>query len=437
MSGVYLLPFSFVVAISTSEFQHLALAGGASLTNFTVIAGQLNSRWKIVRPVIWFGYATGCLGYGLCIKYLSYRSGTAAQEIVLIVAAFGIGMSLAVPLLLIQAVSKPAMSLRAWQRGPHTHSPQAMPLKEMAASTGAWLLTRSLGGTLGIAVFQAVLQAGLQSKFPSLEGYGRDFGIPQNLQEYHQIYNLPTGSERDAALTAFSESLKVRLQVVSLLIELGADIVRSSFCTLCGVLSSASPFCSRSLPATTRCSAYQEVERQQRRRRTTLPRQTSPRCPKLKREKRARTSRYPARTIMTLFVAPYYSSHCCLLVATAFRCSDVHSSQTETHFDATTNWIQHGHVLADGLPDSAVETDHAGATEENHVRPTVLHQALSRCHQRIVNHLSWRRLQFQHRQTARDDASTTSSVEPELASNFVLEEGLPSLVRCHYAQCAS
>lgn len=215
MSGVYLLPFSFVVAISTSEFQHLALAGGASLTSFTVIAGQLNSRWKIVRPVIWFGYATGCLGYGLCIKYLSYRSGTAAQEIVLIVAAFGIGLSLAVPLLLIQAVSKPAMSLRAWSS--HHILLQAMPLKEMAASTGAWLLTRSLGGTLGIAVFQAVLQAGLQSKFPSLEGYGRDFGIPQNLQEYHQIYNLPAGSERDGALTAFSESLKVRLQVVSLL----------------------------------------------------------------------------------------------------------------------------------------------------------------------------------------------------------------------------
>lgn len=161
--------------------------------------------------MIWFGYGTGCLGYGLCIKYLSYRSGIGAQEIVLIVAAFGVGMSLAVPLLLIQAV-RPHLLLFEWTL-PLTRSLQAMPLKEMAASTGAWLLTRSLGGTLGIAVFQAVLQAGLQSKFPSLEGYGRDFGIPQNLQEYHQIYNLPAGSERDAALTAFSDSLRVSRRI--------------------------------------------------------------------------------------------------------------------------------------------------------------------------------------------------------------------------------
>jgi len=169
MSGVYLLPFSFVVAIST------------------IISGQINSRLRIVRPVVWVGYAIACLGYGLTIKFVHYGTSIAAQEIALVVTAFGLGLALAVPLLCIQA---------------------AMPLKEMAASTTAWLLTRSLGGTLGIAVFQAVLTSGLRSRFPKLQGYGTDFGIPENLQGYRQLANLPHGPERDAALNAFSDALR-------------------------------------------------------------------------------------------------------------------------------------------------------------------------------------------------------------------------------------
>ena len=85
-----------------------------------------------------------------------------------------------------------------------------MPLKEMAASTSAWLLTRSLGGTLGIAIFQAVITTGLESRFPKLEGYGTQFGIPRDLEGYHQLHDLPEGPTRDAALFAFSDSLRVR-----------------------------------------------------------------------------------------------------------------------------------------------------------------------------------------------------------------------------------
>lgn len=85
-----------------------------------------------------------------------------------------------------------------------------MPLKEMAASTSAWLLTRSLGGTLGIAIFQAVITTGLESRFPKLEGYGTQFQIPHDLEGYHRINNLPEGPTREAALFAFSDSLRVR-----------------------------------------------------------------------------------------------------------------------------------------------------------------------------------------------------------------------------------
>lgn len=84
-----------------------------------------------------------------------------------------------------------------------------MPLKEMASSTSSWLLTRSLGGTMGIAVFQAVISSGLESRFPKLEGFGTEFGIPRDLNGYHRLHDLPQGPMRDAALTAFSHSLRV------------------------------------------------------------------------------------------------------------------------------------------------------------------------------------------------------------------------------------
>ncbi|KAJ9107602.1 hypothetical protein QFC21_001061 [Naganishia friedmannii] len=145
-------------------------------------------RLRIVRPVLWVGYAIAVLGYGLAIKYVAYGQSVGSQMVILIIAGLGVGLSLAVPLIMIQA---------------------AMPLKEMAASTSSWLLTRSLGGTLGIAVFQSVISSGLQSRFPKLEGYGTMFGIPRDLSGYKQIHDLPLGSIRDGAITAFSHSLRL------------------------------------------------------------------------------------------------------------------------------------------------------------------------------------------------------------------------------------
>ncbi|KAI5455350.1 hypothetical protein NCC49_000164 [Naganishia albida] len=170
MSGVYLLPFSLIVSIAT------------------IIAGQINSRLRIVRPVLWVGYAIAVLGYGLAIKFVAYGQPIGAQMAILIIAGLGVGLSLAVPLIIIQA---------------------AMPLKEMASSTSSWLLTRSLGGTMGIAVFQAVISSGLESRFPKLEGFGTQFGIPRDLNGYHRLHDLPEGPMRDAALTAFSHSLRL------------------------------------------------------------------------------------------------------------------------------------------------------------------------------------------------------------------------------------
>lgn len=75
------------------------------------MAGQINSRLNIVRPVVWTGYAVSALGYGLCIRYLVYGGGIGNQMGVMVLTGLGVGMSHAVPLLCIQAVST-ARSIR-------------------------------------------------------------------------------------------------------------------------------------------------------------------------------------------------------------------------------------------------------------------------------------------------------------------------------------
>jgi hypothetical protein len=45
------------------------------------------------------------LGYGLAIKFVAYGQPIGAQMAILIVAGLGVGLSLAVPLIIIQAVS--------------------------------------------------------------------------------------------------------------------------------------------------------------------------------------------------------------------------------------------------------------------------------------------------------------------------------------------
>jgi len=137
-SGLELLPFSVIVAVGTIIGARLRSHSWLSL----ISAGNLNSRLRIIRPVAWVGYAMAALGFGLLYGLYRWPFSVATQEGILVIGGLGIGLSLAVPLLILQA---------------------AMPLKEMAATTSAWTLTRNLGGSIGLAVFTAVLNTQLRS----------------------------------------------------------------------------------------------------------------------------------------------------------------------------------------------------------------------------------------------------------------------------------
>lgn len=104
----------------------------------------------------------------------------------MVIAGIGIGLSLSVPLLCIQA---------------------AMPLKETGVATTAWSLTRSLGGSVGLALFTAVLNTNLRTKFAAIEGYGVDFQVPEDASGYKALQDLPDGRQKDQVLGAFADSL--------------------------------------------------------------------------------------------------------------------------------------------------------------------------------------------------------------------------------------
>jgi hypothetical protein len=172
-------------------------------------AGLINSRLRIVRPVAWFGY--GLAGIGMILFYIFFRYPIpyALQEGLQVVTAVGVGLSLSTPILILQA---------------------AMPLKEMAAATSAWQLTRALGGSIGmspllsfphletgpglqlitgLAVFTAILNSDMRSRFEQIPGYGTEFQVPTSAAGYRDLAALPEGETKTAVLSAFSDALRV------------------------------------------------------------------------------------------------------------------------------------------------------------------------------------------------------------------------------------
>jgi len=168
-SGIQLLPFAIFVSWST------------------VVAGQIMSRLRIVRPTVWIGYAMGVLGYGLLYAYFTSTLPLSRQYGLLVLTGIGCGLSLQSPLLIIQAT---------------------LPFQEMAAATAAWTLTRSLGGSVGVSIFTAILNTNLRTRFAKIQGYGTDFNVPTSAAGYQAIHAMPDSPLKRAVLAAFADSFK-------------------------------------------------------------------------------------------------------------------------------------------------------------------------------------------------------------------------------------
>ena len=93
-------------------------------------AGFVISHYKerVLRPLIWVGYALGAIGFALWYRFFGYGASAAAYEGLQVVAAVGIGLSMQPPLIACQA---------------------AMPLREVASVTAVFSIARPIGASLG------------------------------------------------------------------------------------------------------------------------------------------------------------------------------------------------------------------------------------------------------------------------------------------------
>lgn len=168
-SGEAIIPFTITVAL------------------VSILAGQLTTRLGLVRSLIWTGFGLTCLGYGLFYGLLTETASFATSLGIQVIPAAGVGLSISTPMLVLQAALKP---------------------EDMAASMSAWILIRSIGAAVGFAVFTALLNEDMRTRFEKIDGYGVVFEVPKNLEGYRRLQDLQPGL-KELVLRAFADSFRV------------------------------------------------------------------------------------------------------------------------------------------------------------------------------------------------------------------------------------
>ncbi|KAG1754579.1 MFS general substrate transporter [Suillus lakei] len=166
-SGIRMLPFSL---------------GGALMS---AVSGMVVTRTGSYRPVMWFGWIVMTLGWGLMIM-LDSTSTTAEKEIYPFITALGIGCLFQTPLIGLQA---------------------AMPIKDMATSTGAFVFLRTLGGTVGITIGETILSSVLQQKLRGIQGLTINTSVAALNDSVKLISSISDPTVRNEVMHAYSRSI--------------------------------------------------------------------------------------------------------------------------------------------------------------------------------------------------------------------------------------
>ncbi|KAI0831279.1 MFS amino acid permease [Trametes gibbosa] len=185
-TGAYYLPVYFQVLGSSATNAGVRMLpfslGGALLS---VVSGQIVSRTGRWRPVMWVAWAIMVLGWGL-MTMLDDTSNDAMKALYPLVAAIGIGCLFQTPLIGLQA---------------------AMPLKDMATSTAAFILIRTLGGTIGISVGQAIISSELRKRVALIPNLTIDTTPSALTQIVRQIPLISDVAQRTALAHAYTRSI--------------------------------------------------------------------------------------------------------------------------------------------------------------------------------------------------------------------------------------
>ncbi|KAJ7774979.1 MFS general substrate transporter [Mycena metata] len=200
-AGAYYLPLYFQVLGSSATgagVRMLPYSLGCAVVSAS--SGQVVTRIKAYRPVIWFAWPVMTLGFGLMIL-LDDKSGTAREEVFPLVAALGVGCLFQTPLIGLQA---------------------AMPIKDMATSTSTFGFIRTMGGTVAIAMGQAIITSTLRKRIGRLH---LDLAIntsPAALsQSVIQLKFIPNLVERQQLIHAYTRSIGMIWVVVTPVLAVG------------------------------------------------------------------------------------------------------------------------------------------------------------------------------------------------------------------------
>ncbi|KAF7323088.1 MFS domain-containing protein [Mycena chlorophos] len=186
-SGAYYLPCRALLGSSATGagVRMLPYSLGGALVSAT--SGQLVARTKEYRAIIWFAWPTLTLGMGLMTMLDDTSS---ALEVFPLIAALGIGCLFQTPLIGLQA---------------------AMPLKDMATSTGTYGFIRTLGGTIAIAMGQAIITSTLRKKLAHLPNLTSSINTSASTlsENVLKLKDIADATQRSEIIHAYARSIGV------------------------------------------------------------------------------------------------------------------------------------------------------------------------------------------------------------------------------------
>ncbi|KAI6028637.1 major facilitator superfamily domain-containing protein [Pisolithus orientalis] len=184
--GSYYLPMYYQVlgaSATGSGIRMLPFSLGSAL--LSIISGIIVTRTGSYRPVMWGAWAVMTIGWGLMIM-LDSTSNNAEKELYPLVTAAGLGCLFQTPLIGLQA---------------------AMPLKDMATSTGAFVFLRILGGTVGITIGETIISSVLPRKLNGIQGLSIGTSVADINDSVRQIASISDPTLRAEVMHAYARSI--------------------------------------------------------------------------------------------------------------------------------------------------------------------------------------------------------------------------------------
>ncbi|KAF5381014.1 hypothetical protein D9615_004058 [Tricholomella constricta] len=205
-AGAYYLPLYFQIlgaSATKAGVEMLPFSLGCSVTS--ALGGMLVSRTGQYRPTMWVAYAVFAVGLGLMFM-LDGTSSTAEKVVFPLIAALGLGCLFQVPLIGLQA---------------------AMPIKDMATSTSTFGFIRTIGGTVGVSVGQAIFASSVGKKIANIPNLPFDTSPGALSESVRELKHISDPTQRAAVIEAYARSISTIWLVMTPII--GASFVMVLF----------------------------------------------------------------------------------------------------------------------------------------------------------------------------------------------------------------